>query len=233
METSRRTASNGKAASARPAADPSARLTKRIIDVATTLFLGAGYAATSVDTIVAKAGVSKRVFYAQFGSKADLFAAVVIRLAELNFPSLDSVPVSTRPLEHQLEQIAVEILRITGKPEAVALDRMVTAEVGRFPELGRILYDFAGSRTAGVVCKILDRAVARGEISPLDTQFAAQHFLQATVSGPRRFIVLGLEDSRMTSKKLERLRRAVRLFLDGARGPSSGARPVPRRPARD
>ncbi|WP_170149696.1 TetR/AcrR family transcriptional regulator [Rhodoplanes roseus] len=213
------------------APDPSARLTKRILEVATNLFLGAGYGATSIDTIVAKSRVSKRVFYAHFGSKADLFAAVVIRLAELNFPTLDKAPVPTAPIEQQLEQIAVELLRITGKPESVALDRMVTAEVGRFPELSRILYDFAGSRTLGAVCKILDEAVARGEIAPIDTQFASQHFLQATVLGPRRFIVLGLEDARMTPKKLERLRRGVRLFLDGARS-TPVARPAPRRPSR-
>lgn len=211
----------------RSASTPSARLTKRIIEVATTLFLGAGYEATTIDTIVAKARVSKRAFYARFGSKADLFAAVVIRLAELHFPSLDAFPVPAGPLDLQLEQVASEILRITGRPEGIALDRMVTAEVGRFPELGRILYDFAGSRVLGVVCKILDEACARGEIGPLDTQYAAQHFLQAAVLGPRRFIVLGLEDSRMTPRKLERLRRAVRLFLDGARGPAHGGRPVP------
>ncbi|NVO15190.1 MAG: TetR/AcrR family transcriptional regulator [Rhodoplanes sp.] len=232
MPTSRSSTSTRARHGSRPTSDPSARLTKRIIEVATTLFLGAGYGATTIDIIVAKAGISKRTFYAHFGSKADLFAAVVIRLAELNFPSLDSLQVATGPLELQLEQVAVEILRITGKPEGVALDRMVTAEVGRFPELGRILYDFAGSRVLGAVCKILDQACAKGEIGPLDTQFTAQHFLQAAVLGPRRFIVLGLEDSRMTPKKLERLRRAVRLFLDGARGATHGARTVPRRPSR-
>ncbi|MDC7786061.1 TetR/AcrR family transcriptional regulator [Rhodoplanes sp. TEM] len=214
----------------RSPADPSARLTDRIIDVATTLFLGVGYEKTSIETIVAKAGVSKRAFYARFGSKADLFAGVVIRLAEFHFPCMDAIASSTGPVERQLERVAAEILRITGKPEAIALDRIVTAEVGRFPELGRILIDFAASRTMGAVCKILDQAVARGEIGPLDTRFAAQYFLQATVAGPRRMIVLGLEDNRVTGKKLETLRRAIRLFLDGARGTPHGARHASRRP---
>jgi AcrR family transcriptional regulator len=207
--------------------DASARLTRRIIDVSTRLFLDSGYAATRIETIIAKAGISKRTFYARFGSKADLFAAVVIRLAELNFPSLDAIPTTDGPVEQQLERVAVEILRVGGKPDAVALDRMVTAEVGRFPELARILFDFAGSRTLGVVCRILDQACAKGEIGPLDTRFAAQHFLQAAVLGPRRFIVLGLEDNRMTPKKLERLRRSVRLFLYGALGTAPNG---PRRP---
>lgn len=214
----------------RSSPDPSARLTDRIIDVATTLFLGGGYEKTSIETIVARARVSKRTFYAHFGSKADLFTAVVIRLAEVHFPSMDAIAAGTGPVERQLERVAAEILRVTGIPEAVAMDRMVTAEVGRFPELGRILIDFAASRTMGAVCRILDQAVARGEIGPLDTRFAAQHFLQAAVAGPRRMIVLGLEDNRVTGKKLETLRRAIRLFLDGARGTPHGARHASRRP---
>jgi TetR/AcrR family transcriptional regulator, mexJK operon transcriptional repressor len=225
------TTSKPGSARARPASrlidDASTRLTQRIVDVATTLFLDAGYESTSIETIVTKARISKRVFYANFGSKADLFTAVIIRLAELHFPSLDAIPTSPGTVAQKLEKVAAEILRITGKPDAIALDRMVTAQVGRFPELGRILFDFAGSRPLGVVCKILDQACANGEIGPLDTQFAAQHFLQAAVLGPRRFIVLGLEDNRMTAKKLERLRRAVRLFLDGARGQVNGGRPLP------
>ncbi|MBK5960587.1 hypothetical protein CCR97_20635 [Rhodoplanes elegans] len=234
MSPSKRSAPARERVAAPPDKDPAAKATDRIIDVATTLFLGVGYERTGIDTVVAKARVSKRAFYAQFGSKADLFAAVVIRLAERNFPSLDAVPANGAPIEQLLERVAIELLRISTTPESVALDRMVTAQVGRFPELARILYDFAGARSIGAVCKILEQAVARGELALDDCVFAAQHFLQATVLGPRRFVVLGLEDGRMTPKKLERLRRGIRLFVDGARGPGAPkpGRPGPRRPQR-
>ncbi|MFD2183033.1 TetR/AcrR family transcriptional regulator [Rhodoplanes azumiensis] len=234
MSPSKRSAPARERIAAPPDKDPSAKATERIIDVATTMFLGIGYERTGIDTVVAKARVSKRAFYAQFGSKADLFAAVVIRLAERNFPSLDAVPATGAPVEHLLERVALELIRISTTPESVALDRMVTAQVGRFPELARILYDFAGARTIGAVCKILEQAVARGELVIDDCVFASQHFLSATVLGPRRFVVLGLEDGRMTPKKLERLRRGIRLFVDGARGTASPkpGRPGPRRPQR-
>lgn len=234
MSPSKRSAPARDRVAAPAEADPSSKANDRIIDVATTLFLGIGYERTGVDTIAAKAHVSKRAFYAQFGSKADLFAAVVIRLAERNFPVLDTVPVAGAPVEQLLERVAIELMRISTTPESVALDRMVTAQVGRFPELARILYDFAGARTIGAVCRILEHAVARGELAIDDCVFAAQHFLSATVLGPRRFVVLGLEDGRMTPKKLERLRRGIRLFVDGTRGTASPkpSRPGPRRPPR-
>ena len=55
--------------------DPAATRTA-LLDAARTLFGEQGYAATSVDEIVAAAGVTKGALYHHFGDKADLFRAV-------------------------------------------------------------------------------------------------------------------------------------------------------------
>ena len=51
----------------------------RLLDTATELFYTEGIAATGVDKVVARAGVSKPTLYAHFGSKDELVAAVLER----------------------------------------------------------------------------------------------------------------------------------------------------------
>ena len=52
---------------------------ERLLDAATELFYVEGIRGVGVDTVVAKAGVSKPTLYTQFGSKANLIAAVLDR----------------------------------------------------------------------------------------------------------------------------------------------------------
>jgi AcrR family transcriptional regulator len=54
---------------------PSAR--DRLLETSARLFYEAGITATGVDTIAREAGVSKPTLYAQYGSKAELVAAVL------------------------------------------------------------------------------------------------------------------------------------------------------------
>jgi len=56
-----------------------ARLSKRdiLIDTARDLFVAHGFHAVGVDTILRKAGISKRTLYKHFRSKEDLILAVI------------------------------------------------------------------------------------------------------------------------------------------------------------
>ena len=66
--------------SGRPTAAGAAELSERILKVATRAFLTHGYAATSIETIAATAGVAKRTLYARWRDKPALFRAVLERL---------------------------------------------------------------------------------------------------------------------------------------------------------
>lgn len=49
----------------------------RIVEVATSLFASAGYDATSIETVLAKSGISRGALYHHFKDKAALFEAVL------------------------------------------------------------------------------------------------------------------------------------------------------------
>ena len=67
----------------------SAATRERILDTATTTALDRGFAATSVDQIVAEAGVTKGAFFHHFASKAELGRAILDRYAEADLATLD------------------------------------------------------------------------------------------------------------------------------------------------
>lgn len=74
---------------------------ERVLAMARRLFLDKGYHAASIDGVAEEAGFSKGVVYSQFGSKADLFFAL---------------------LEQRIEERATRNLEaIAGKPAVVAL----------------------------------------------------------------------------------------------------------------
>src|SRR5580704_3091977 len=52
---------------------------ERVLDVATEVFYREGIRSTSMDSVVARSGVSKPTVYVQFGSKDELVAAVLRR----------------------------------------------------------------------------------------------------------------------------------------------------------
>lgn len=62
---------------------------ERVLEVAAEAFYAEGVAATGVDTLTARSGVSKPTLYAQFGSKRALVASVLARRHEAQRASLE------------------------------------------------------------------------------------------------------------------------------------------------
>ena len=183
-------------------------LTARIVDAATRLFLRDGYGATSLEAVAAAAGVSKRTLYARFAGKAALLQVVVGRLVQLWLPPFDTGLEQADGLPATLLAAARVILATALAPEALALHRLITAEAGRFPELGRVLHD-AG---AGIGQQRLASLLAAAGVA--EAAWAAEQFLALIVSVPqRRALGLGLPLS--AAEREEWAARAVALFLSG------------------
>ncbi|HJU47289.1 MAG TPA: helix-turn-helix domain-containing protein [Gaiellaceae bacterium] len=64
---------------------------ERILDQAQRLIVDRGFAATSVDAVLAEAGVTKGAFFHHFPSKADLARALVDRYAAADVAALEDI----------------------------------------------------------------------------------------------------------------------------------------------
>src|SRR5438045_9288262 len=99
-------------------------------------FLASGFGGVSMDAIAREAGVSKATVYAHFGSKEELFGAVVADVAEQRFGAFSALELDPRDIEASLNTIARRFLGLVLSPEAVSVHRLTVDQVVRFPALG-------------------------------------------------------------------------------------------------
>jgi AcrR family transcriptional regulator len=202
----------------RPSKAEAERLAAHILDVATGLFLTQGYGATSIEAVAQHARIAKRTFYARFGDKPALFAAVVHRIVERLRPSAGVRLYEGASCEEILRRLARLILRAALTPEAVALNRLLLAESSRFPELAAVVArEAAGAEAVRRIGDLLDGERRAGRLRFAKPQFATEHLLQMIVGQPQRR-ALGL-GTPMSDAELDAWADdTVTLFLYGCRG---------------
>ena len=193
-------------------------LGERILDVATRLFLGHGYGATSIEAVARHARVSKRTFYHRFDNKPALFAAVVHRIIKRLRPPADVPLFQGDDLAQILRGLATLILRAALSPQAIALHRLIVAESVRFPQLAIAVAEEGSTAEAiALIAGLLERETRAGRIALANPVFGAQQFLHMVIAAPQRR-ALGL-GSAMTPGEIDVWARdVVDLFLHGCRG---------------
>src|SRR5580693_3156847 len=130
-----------------------------ILEVALEVFLAEGYAAASMSEISSRVGGSKATLYNYFPSKEDLFAAAVTARCEQWQAIIDEVEAEGGELRLALERLGARFLDLILADEAVATYRLVIAEAGRFPELGRIFYEAGPVRGSENIARFLVQAI--------------------------------------------------------------------------
>ncbi|MCB9614279.1 MAG: TetR/AcrR family transcriptional regulator [Sandaracinus sp.] len=159
-----------------------------VLERALELFWRDGYAATSLQALLAHMGISRQSLYNTFGDKRRLFLAALDRYADMRAREM------LGDLEHEsasLAQIFGFFERLgqsagqkqceAGNPEGCLIGKSCMELGAADPEVSaRIHYFF--DRTVGAFRHALDNAVDKGEIEPLDTAATARH-LTATLNG--------------------------------------------------
>src|SRR5437016_12433063 len=119
---------------------------QRIRAAALRLFLQQGYLATSIDAILAEAGISsKETLYRHYSSKEALFVDVLSHLT-MEQPGFSEklaalpAPDDLASLHQALLQLSREILSMMYQPGYLPLVRMIIAESSRFPQLGTLIF---------------------------------------------------------------------------------------------
>jgi TetR/AcrR family transcriptional regulator, mexJK operon transcriptional repressor len=216
-ETSRRPPKRKAARGGRPRRTDALRLGEHILEKATELFLSAGYGATSIEAVAARARVSKRTLYHRFKDKDALFAAVVHRIIQQIRPP-PAVPLLQGGTLHEvLHRLALLVLHAALEPRTLALHRLVTGESARFPQLLRAVYAEGWSQEAStLIGDLLAREIPAVRWTPELRTFAAGQFLELLIAIPqRRAIGLGAP---MGARELDAWAQiVVRFFVGGCR----------------
>jgi TetR/AcrR family transcriptional repressor of mexJK operon len=166
-----------------------------ILEAATEAFLEHGYLGTSMDEIAAAAGVSKQTVYKHFDDKRGLLAEMVASVVDESRDPVETEVATIQPgddVAADLRRLAHRQLDSILEPRLLALRRLVIAEAGRFPELGRSFYERGFGRSSARVAEALARLSDGGALRIDDPELAAAHLSWLTLSAPvNRAMLLG------------------------------------------
>ena len=197
-----------------------------VLAAAERAFLVAGFGAVTMDTVAREAGVSKATVYAHHGGKEALFGAVVARLSERRFHSFSVEALDPVGVEASLIAIATQFLELVLSPEAIALNRIIIAEVIRFPALGAVFWSAGPERTRVQIERFLRRAVAAGSLAAANPRLAAEQFIALARGEIHLRSLLRLEDPGDSAVLKAAAQRAVSTFLRAfaSEGPAAQCR---------
>jgi AcrR family transcriptional regulator len=137
---------------------------QELLAAALDLFVERGYAATRLDDVASRAGVSKGTLYLYFTNKEELFKAVV---RENVVPVLGEAEEMIDRYEGSSTELFREIVlgwweRI-GNTKLSGITKLMMAEAGNFPEVTQFYHDEVISRGNAMIVRMLERGIERGE----------------------------------------------------------------------
>ncbi|HUI68887.1 MAG TPA: TetR/AcrR family transcriptional regulator [Spirochaetia bacterium] len=190
---------------------------KAILDAATVVFLKSGYLGANMDEIAVISGVSKQTVYAHFGSKEVLFVEVVGSITDEASNTVHrSAPESDqyKNIAEFLLAYAVRQLTVVLTPRIMQLRRLVIGEVGRFPELARVLYERGPFRAMKALAEVFERLSRDGLLRVADSMVAASNFNWLIMAEPlNRAMLLGDEAIPNADELRRHAAEGVRIFL--------------------
>lgn len=143
-----------------------------LLEAALDLFVEKGFAATRVDEVAARAGVSKGTLFLYFPSKEELFKAVVRQNIAGRFEEwtheLEAFEGSTAELLRYCYQVWWERI---GSTKASGITKLMFSEAQNFPEIMHFYQQEVILPGQGLVRRIIERGVQRGEFRPVSLDY--------------------------------------------------------------
>src|SRR5690348_7307526 len=114
-----------------------------ILEAALGFFKERGFAATRLEDVAARAGVTKGTIYLYYPSKEELFKAVVRGELLPNIERMETALSEPGPAAALLERLFTIWARDFAPSPASVIPKLVISEAGNFPELARFYLETA------------------------------------------------------------------------------------------
>ncbi|HEY5337862.1 MAG TPA: TetR/AcrR family transcriptional regulator [Rhizomicrobium sp.] len=148
---------------------------QEILDAALACFAERGFAATRMEDLAERAGVTKGTIYLYFENKDGVFKALVresigVELAQV-VQSIRAFEGSSRDLLRNILGVLAQFIRTSDR---VVLPKILIAEAGNFPELARFYREEVVDKGLGAMSAVIQRGIARGEFRDVEPQYSAR-----------------------------------------------------------
>jgi len=142
---------------------------QELLAAAIDLFVERGFAATRLEDVARRAGVSKGTLYLYFENKEELFKAVVRNSI---VPVIGQAESSVAEFEgHSAELLRTVLMNWwdrVGASKVSGIVKLVMAEANNFPELAKFYQDEVINRGTRMISSMLERGIARGEFRSIN-----------------------------------------------------------------
>ncbi|MCX7898087.1 MAG: TetR/AcrR family transcriptional regulator [Rhodocyclaceae bacterium] len=161
-----------------PALAPRRRPKERpaeLLKAALGVFASKGYAATRLDDIALKAGVSKGTIYLYFANKEALFMAAIEAGITPLVEAVEALSLDEeRPSPERLRAFMLSWWSRIGDTPLSALPRLLVAEGNNFPKAAQWFHDEIVTRVQRALARLIETGIARGELRAVEPMVAAR-----------------------------------------------------------
>lgn len=160
---------------------------EEIIHAALEVFADRGFAATKLEDVARKAGVTKGTIYLYFENKEALFKALIRETIVPVIAQGEALAKSfTGSARDLFEKLVRDYWRLVGETALADIPRLMIAEARNFPELARFYYEEVVTRGHRLMSGVLERGIKAGEFRKVDlavaTKLAMSPLMHAVVA---------------------------------------------------
>jgi AcrR family transcriptional regulator len=146
-----------------------------LVEAALRCFVAHGFAATRLDEVARCAGVSKGTMYLYFDSKEALFAAVV---RQAIVPAVEALEQKVAGLTGGADERLAGLMRLhwahACDGQWAGLPKLIIAEIGNFPQLGRLYHDEVVARFRRLYAGVIAEGIANRDFRAGDPEALAR-----------------------------------------------------------
>jgi len=186
-----------------------------IFEAARQEFASSGYAATCMEDVARRAGISTKTLYRLLPNKAALFEAMVTERIDRFVSVVKLRACEGGNVEAALTEALVVCAELLLASEVIALQRVILGDSDKFPEIAETFYHKAIRRTEDALAGWLRAQQARGTIKLDDAQSAAGMLLGMLAFQPQRAVMFGHKPPPSGQEIEHRARCCAALFLRG------------------
>jgi AcrR family transcriptional regulator len=188
-----------------------------IFEAARQEFAARGYAATCMEDVARRAGVSTKTLYRLLPNKAALFEAMVTERIDRFVSVVKLRACEGGDVEAALTEALLVCAELVLASEVIALQRVILGDSDKFPEIAETFYHKAIRRTEDALADWLRAQQVRGTIKLDDVQSAAGMLLGMLAFQPQRGVMFGHKPPPSRQEIEHRARSCAALFLRGCR----------------